>query len=1017
MAINLDHVTEQITVTDTAANASLTVNPKGTGAFNIAAGSGGLNLSNGGTVTAITNSSTGFGYTTQASVAISAPTTAGGVQATATVTMGINTAPVASGGTGYTVGNVLTVVGGTPTGAAGTLTVSAVSGGVITAVNSTNFAAYSVLPSSPVSVTGGSGSGATFNPLWFTAGYIITNAGSGYVEQPTVTFSGGGGSGAAAYAVVGGTNTVRSIGGTLNFATPGGTAFSVSDTSRTTVDFWQAVGATGTVGLVVAGATGNNNGYISAKGTGYVGFSTNSFALEQMRVSHTASAVNYVQVTGAATGSGPTISAQGSDTNADLNYTAKGTGIHKFNSGGGQVFATLANSASPVNSLVVYGSVNSPQIRVEGASAAIDLEFLSKSTGGFRFFTQGVAYAEQFRIANTTSSVNYLQVTGSATGNAPYFITQGSDTNINFAYSAKGSGSHVFYTAGFSFTPQFAVSHTASAVNYVNITGGTTGNSPALTLQGSDANIGGVISSKGTGGFSFYTNNVNQRQLRIIHTASSVNFFDVTGGATGFGAVLSAAGSDTNIPAVVQPKGTGPLQAQQTDSTATGGNARGANAIDFQTTRGAASHVASGGISFIGGGQNNTASGNYAFIGGGFGNVASGSATTLVSGSGNTATGPYSGGLAGYLNTISGYFSFVGAGASNTTTSSSAVTTQSATMNGTTAVTLSGSNASIRVGQFILGTSISFGTYVAAISGTSLTLSAVASGSSTSTLTFYTPHGVVVGGGNNTATGSYSFIGGGGDAGTAGNRNVASGDWSTVTGGFKNTSTSTYASIGGGNLNTASGAYSTISGGWFNTASGFSSFVGSGYGNVASGFSASVIGGNTNIANSAYSFASGFYATSRGVGGYHAFGANVAPIENANGISQAGLLVIGKQTTNATPTVLVSDTNAAGTTNQIILPNNSAYFFTGEVVAGVTGGGNTKGWTIEGVIKRGANAASTALVGTPTVTSTYADAGASTWVIAVTADTTNGGLAVTFTGQAATTIRTVAKISTVEMTY
>jgi hypothetical protein len=114
---------------------------------------------------------------------------------------------------------------------------------------------------------------------------------------------------------------------------------------------------------------------------------------------------------------------------------------------------------------------------------------------------------------------------------------------------------------------------------------------------------------------------------------------------------------------------------------------------------------------------------------------------------------------------------------------------------------------------------------------------------------------------------------------------------------------------------------------------------------------------------------------------------------------------------------LRSNSGAASNVNQVIMPNNSAYFFTGEVVAGVTGGGNTKGWTIEGVIKRGANAASTALVGTPTVTSTYADAGASTWTIAVTADTTNGGLAVTFTGQAATTIRTVCQIRTTEMTY
>jgi hypothetical protein len=87
------------------------------------------------------------------------------------------------------------------------------------------------------------------------------------------------------------------------------------------------------------------------------------------------------------------------------------------------------------------------------------------------------------------------------------------------------------------------------------------------------------------------------------------------------------------------------------------------------------------------------------------------------------------------------------------------------------------------------------------------------------------------------------------------------------------------------------------------------------------------------------------------------------------------------------------------------------------VVAGVTGGGNTKGWTVEGVIKRGANAASTAIVGTATVMSSYADAGAVTWALTATADTTNGGLAITFTGQAATTIRCVAKIETTEMTY
>jgi len=471
--------------------------------------------------------------------------------------------------------------------------------------------------------------------------------------------------------------------------------------------------------------------------------------------------------------------------------------------------------------------------------------------------------------------------------------------------------------------------------------------------------------------------------------------------------------SDTvtaNAPLVLQPQGTGALQAQLTDSTATGGNARGANAVDWQTSRSAGSSVASGANSVVGGGGSNGASGQYSGVLSGVNSNSTGFATVISGGWNNSATGGQSVLSGGYSNTSGGAFNFIGGGVSNSGTANSAVTTQSATMNGTTAVTLSASNANIKVGQLITGTSIATFSYVAAISGTSLTLSQAASGSSTSTLSFFTPHGVVVGGGNNTATGSYSFIGGGGDAGTAGNRNVASGDWSVV---------------GGGTKNVASGVGSVIAGGGFefsfnfgNTASGNSSFVGGGILNNSTSSGSAIVGGWQNTSNGLVSsVVGGRYGSARSITGSIVLPACNVPIIDNLGVSQSAVLVLARQTTDATATRLCSDPSAANTTNQIILPNNSAYFFTGEVVAGVTGGGNTKGWTIEGVIKRGANAASTALVGTPTVSSTYADAGASTWVIAVTADTTNGGLAVTFTGQASTTIRTVAKISTVEMTY
>jgi len=801
-------------------NISQVFQSKGTGAIDLAAGSSGVNISNGGTVTAITRTATGSAYTSAPTVAISAPTTAGGVQATATCTIRPDAVTIVSGGTGYTLNDTLTASGGTFT-TTFTLTVTGVSGGVITSVSIANFGAYSVAPSNAVSVTGGTGSGATFNVTnWgINSTFTITAAGSGYVEQPTVTFSGGGGSGAAAYARVGGVVSLNSLGSTLNLGTEAGTGFRVLTAGATATDMWQAI-SNGTT-AILRSSSATSNAQVQTGGTGSLSLGTNG-GFTQLNVAHTASSVNYVQVTGAATGGGPIISAQGSDADVRLN-----------------------------------------------------------------------------------------------------------------------------------------------------------------------------LSSKGTNSIDILTNSSSQRQFRFLHTASALNYFQATGGATGFGPVLSAQGSDTNIPAVVQPKGTGALQAQQTDSTATGGNARGANAVDWQTQRLSASQVASAPNTVVIGGGWNTASGILSSVVGGFNNSATGYGASIVGGVSNNAAG---------------YYNFVGNGSVNSGTSGSAVTTQSGTMNGTTAVTLSGSNASIKVGQFITGTSIAANTYVAAISGTSLTLSQAASGSSTSTLSFYTPHGVVVGGGNNTATGSYSFIGGGGDAGTAANRNVASGDWSVVVGGATNTASGIGSVICGGGTNG--------SGNFANGASGTASSILGGLGHTASGTGSSVLGGYNNVSNGSRSTVlSGRYGTTRSINGNVSIPACDSPIAQASGVSQTGILVLARQTTDATATVLASDANAASTTNQVILPNNSAYAFRGTVIANVTGGGNTKAWAIEGAIKRGANAASTALVGTPTVTSSYADAGASTWDITATADTTNGGLAITFTGQAATTIRCVAKLETTEVTF
>lgn len=170
-------------------------------------------------------------------------------------------------------------------------------------------------------------------------------------------------------------------------------------------------------------------------------------------------------------------------------------------------------------------------------------------------------------------------------------------------------------------------------------------------------------------------------------------------------------------------------------------------------------------------------------------------------------------------------------------------------------------------------------------------------------------------------------------------------------------------------------------------------------------------GGYGTTASRPYSVAIGNAANSA-INGKYAFSAG--PFGSA-GDCQTGTLVLRRATTDATATVLTSSGGAASTTNQVILPNNSAYAFTGTVVARrqAAGGTESAAWKVEGLIRREGTVASTTLEAS-TVTAISNVPG---WTLALSADTTNGGLAVTFTGAAATNIRTVATIQTSEVTY
>ena len=136
-------------------------------------------------------------------------------------------------------------------------------------------------------MTGGTGSGATIN---FSAGIVgtftITNAGSGYVEQPTVSFSGGGGSGAAAYATVGAGVVIKALGTTgtqsLDFYTPASAsntvpAFRISNATATAypMSLYPTAGFAGFItqgdanAIFILGANGSGSIRLTTAGTTY----------------------------------------------------------------------------------------------------------------------------------------------------------------------------------------------------------------------------------------------------------------------------------------------------------------------------------------------------------------------------------------------------------------------------------------------------------------------------------------------------------------------------------------------------------------------------------------------------------------------------------------------------------------------------------------------------------------------------------------------------------------------------
>lgn len=96
-----------------------------------------------------------------------------------------------------------------------------------------------------------------------------------------------------------------------------------------------------------------------------------------------------------------------------------------------------------------------------------------------------------------------------------------------------------------------------SAVNYVNMTSSAAGNYPTVAALGADANVGLFYDTKGTAPHRLRTNGGLNEQVRVSHVVNSVNFLNLMGSVAGSPPQVSAAGSDSDIDLLFQPKGAG----------------------------------------------------------------------------------------------------------------------------------------------------------------------------------------------------------------------------------------------------------------------------------------------------------------------------------------------------------------------------------------------------------------------------------------------------------------------------
>lgn len=518
---------------------------------------------------------------------------------------------------------------------------------------------------------------------------------------------------------------------------------------------------------------------------------------------------------------------------------------------------TLANKALVDTTTTIVDSVD-PTIKIA---------FNAAGTAGTTATIRALQAANRiYTIQDVGANANFLFDVGAQTLqdksliDNTTFIVDNADPTIRIGFNAVG-------TAGTTTT--LRATQTANRV-LTFPSGGVAAN---VLLSEGDQTANGI----NTFSNSIVTPIINEFVLNAGTVINDVTIRSRTyvAGTINLASIEAGNGAATDVYLGLLSLGTGAIVAAIPTGNAVGGNARGANAIDFQVVRAAANQVASGANAGLFAGTNNRALGarsvvlsgdtnailattDSAIVSGTSHSISAAATSSIIGGGTNHNVTAIEGGIfCGNGGTVSGTGSFIGGGGSNTVACIQGSIT-GGFLNNITAASQYGfigggnGNGVQSVNGACVAGQNGVITGIRGFNGCGLNNSV--GGQSAAN----------VGGEVNIVNGQGAFNGGGFNNTVSGNRaacvggdtNLASGLDSFVGGGFQCQATNSYAVCNGGNTNTASGQYSGVLYGRGNTASGdYSAAMGRGAESTGVGsltITDGTTGGLTNVNNNRF---------------------------------------------------------------------------------------------------------------------------------------------------------------------